>query len=100
MFNTSTKVYNESFTNLKINAVGGTMIKSHPKSFFYTTKLDSGIFGYEPKLKFNTGRRRDCGTRYEYIYEEEEIIIIQSMLTGDSMVLCEVVKLKDYLNVE
>lgn len=97
MFNTSTKIYNESFTNLKINAVGGTLIKSHPKSFFiFSNYSNSRLFNVAGKSEILIKH----GINRPYDDEYEEVVIIQSMLTGDNIVMCEIVKLEDYLNVD
>ena len=97
MFNTSTKIYNESFTNLKINAVGGTLIKSHPNGYFiFSNYSDSRLFNKlgNSEILISRGRNSPYDDKYE------SVIIIQSMLVGDNMVMCEIVKLKDYLNLD
>ena len=97
MFNTSTKIYNESFYNLKINAVGGTLVKSHPRSFFITASPNNN------KLFNNNGESRlltKVGRNSPYDDEYVNVVIIQTMLTGENHVMCEVVKLKEYLGEE
>lgn len=66
-----------------INAVSGTLRKSHPKSKFCVRVVDDGQFVFNnetPRL-----------TRYS-----PEIVILQSMLTGENQVLIEYVLKTDF----
>lgn len=66
-----------------INAVSGTLRKSHPKSKFCVRKVDDGQYVYDnekPRLKNYT----------------DEIVVLQVMLTGENQVLIEYVLKKDF----
>lgn len=78
MFNS----YSNSFS-YNINAVIGTLRKSHPKSKFCVREVnnDQWIFDQEtPCLK----------------YDSAEIVILQAMLTGENQVLIEYVLKTDF----
>ena len=73
MFDTSTRVAN----NQTVNAVSGTLVKTHPKSFFMFGHVDS-------KNSQNlTGKHVSR-------------IILQAMLVGDKYLMYEVVDKEDY----
>lgn len=79
MFNTSCK-NNFSYN---INAVSGTLRKSHPKSKFCVREIDSKPFVFaeeKPRLTFYG----------------EEIVILQAMLTGENRALIEYVLKSDF----
>lgn len=83
MFNNTNQINN---TSLHINAVGGTLLKNHRNSFFLRCHMKSNmadkLFQMKPKYGDN--------------YSGEDVVILQTMLCGDSELLFEVVKLKDY----
>ena len=74
----------KTVTNAKnTNAVSGTLRKSHPKSKFCVRIVDDDQFVFEsekPRL-----------TRYD-----NEIVILQAMLTGENQVLIEYVLKDDF----
>ena len=79
MFNTD---INNNFS-YNINAVSGTLRKSHPKSKFCvrTIRDDQYVFDADkPRL-----------TNYE-----QEIVVLQVMLTGENMALIEYVLKSDF----
>ena len=66
-----------------LNAVSGTLRKSHPKSRFIVRAVDKDtcIFDYKkPSVFYNT----------------EEIVVLQIMLTGDNKCLIEYVNKSDF----
>lgn len=70
--------------NYNINAVSGTVRKSHPKSRFAIRYLKDTMCVFDdekPKL--------NCGSN-------DEIVILQVMLIGDNRGLIEYVKKKDF----
>lgn len=78
MFNS----FNNNFS-YNINAVSGTLRKSHPKSKFCVRVVDNDQFVFDsesPRL-----------TKYS-----PEIVILQSMLTGENQVLIEYVLKTDF----
>ena len=78
MFNS----FSNSFS-YNINAVSGTLRKSHPKSKFCVREANDNqwIFDHNtPCLK----------------YEGEEIVILQAMLTGENQLLIEYVLKTDF----
>lgn len=84
MLNTNVHVGGSHF-NYHVNAVSGTLRKSHPKSKMIIRSLDtnSSLFSDEPKLYINR-------------YKVEDVIILQTMLCGDNKVLVEYVLKDDF----
>ena len=89
MLNTYIKAYN----NLKVNAVTGTLIKSHPNSIFVschsTSNMADRLLSSQSKHYF--GKYNDL----------EDCTVLQVMLTGGEKVdmLFEIVRTKDYLSL-
>ncbi len=85
MFNT----YRGGDTNIKVNAVSGTMVKNFAKSFFLRFQIGSGmeecLFNKEPKLQ-----RGYCRDNFE------PVVVIQSMIIGDKTMLTEVMWKEDF----
>lgn len=79
MFNTSC----ENNFSYNINAVSGTLRKSHPKSKFCVREIESKSF------VFNDEKPRLT------VYGEE-IVILQAMLTGENQALIEYVLKSDF----
>lgn len=82
MFNSYSSNNNNSFS-YNINAVSGTLRKSHPKSKFCVREVldDKWVFDEEkPRLKTHT----------------PEIVILQIMLTGENRALIEYVLKTDF----
>lgn len=80
MFNSYSN--NQSF-NFDINAVSGTLRKSHPKSKMMIRALKDNMYCFDeivPRVKDGSG----------------EIIILQTMLIGDNKALIEYVNKKDF----
>lgn len=80
MFNSS--VYNKFSYN--INAVSGTLRKSHPKSKFCVRTINSDQY------VFDTKKARLTYSSYD------EIVILQVMLTGENKCLIEYVLKEDF----
>ena len=79
MFNS----FSNSFS-YNINAVSGTLRKSHPKSKFCVRTVDDSQYvfdNYKPRLVYSN---------------ENEIVILQAMLTGENKVLIEYVLKTDF----
>ena len=79
MFNTTNNRFNYS-----INAVSGTLRKSHPKSKFTIRDLSSKTYVFDedkPRLLYDS----NC-----------EIVILQVMLIGDKEALIEYVNKEDF----
>lgn len=77
MFNS----YNQSLKfNYNINAVSGTLRKSHPHSKFCVRTVDDDCY------VFDTVKPRLSWEEYS-----EEIVILQAMLTGENKLLIEYV---------
>lgn len=81
MFNS----YNAGTLNLKFNSVSGTLVKSHPKSFFVHRSSSGWIFDdKEPSLKRSGSVAID------------PVVVLQVMVIGENSLLCEVVRRKDW----
>ena len=74
-------------TNIKVNAVNGTIVKNFKESFFLRfeigSNLESRLFSKEPKLKKNYS-------------DEYPVVVIQSMIIGDKLMVAEVMWKKDF----
>lgn len=83
MFNSSV---NNQFS-YNINAVSGTLRKSHPKSMFCVRIVDKDQFVFDeikPRLTYHSG----------------EIVVLQIMLTGENRCLIEYVRAVDFESEE
>ena len=69
--------------NYNINAVSGTLRKSHPKSKICVRTVDKDNYIFDEKKPSLT-------------YGSEEIVILQAMLTGENKVLVEYVTRADF----
>lgn len=83
MFNT----YRGGDTNIKVNAVSGTMVKNFAKSFFLRfaigSSMEEKLFSKEPRLtKSYSG--------------EFPVVVIQSMIIGDGLMIAEVMWKEDF----
>lgn len=71
---------NNSF-KFDLNAVSGTLRKSHPKSQFVLTPLDfNSTYLFDPKPK----------------YQNKDVVVLQTMLIGDNRGLVEIVYASDF----
>lgn len=73
---------NNSF-KFDLNAVSGTLRKSHPKSRFIVRAVDKDTCAFDPKEP-------------SVFYNSEEIVVLQVMLTGDNKCLIEYVNKSDF----
>ena len=69
--------------NYNVNAVSGTLRKSHPKSKFVVRKLENNMWVFDEE----TPKIKDRG---------KEIVVLQVMLIGDNRGLIEYVKKTDF----
>ena len=92
--------YTKAFNSIKVNAISGTLIKSHPKSFFQVLHSTSGLADllFSDEAKMFIGEYNDNIRRRESV----KVVILQTMLTGFEKydVMVEVVRLDDYLEEE
>ena len=73
--------YTNNKFNFDINAVSGTLRKSHPKSQFVIAPVDSNrTYLFDPKP----------------VYSNKEIVILQTMLAGDGKCIVEIVNKSDF----
>jgi len=70
-----------------INAVSGTLRKSHPKSKFCVREVDDAQYIFNVDNPHLTYRN------------EKEIVILQAMLTGENKILIEYVLKSDFEEV-
>lgn len=84
MLNTNVHVGGSHF-NYHVNAVSGTLRKSHPKSKMIIRNLDtnSSFFSDTPKLFINS-------------YNNKDVVILQTMLCGDNKAIVEYVLKEDF----
>lgn len=82
MFNS----YKGGDTNTKINAVSGTLVKTYDKSFFVRVELGTDM---ESRLFDSNARMFRKG-------HLEQVVVIQSMIVGENMMLSELMWKEDY----
>ncbi len=102
--------------NLKINAVSGNLVKNHPMSIFVIAKTDSTLFDpTNPRYNFKIdpqivtkfrrqGHWNNDAKRWEDEYYDETVMcdkevpctVLQAMIIGDGLFLCEIVKTSDF----
>jgi len=82
MFDSTTNKF-----NYNINAVSGTLRKSHPKSKMTVRKVSDSV------CVFNAKKPR------LFNYDDAEIVILQVMLIGDDKAIVEYVNKKDFEEV-
>lgn len=79
--------HNYNASNVKINAVNGTIVKNYKDSFFKYFDLTSNF----AKTVFDTN------TPHVYINgDKKQVVILQMMMCGDKTVLCELMWKKDF----
>ena len=83
------------FNFQNINAVSGSILKNHPKSWFEQFSLDSS--GAYDLLR-SEGHKFLPGTKE--FQEHGGIIVLQMTLCGNNKVLAELVYAKDYMPQE
>lgn len=78
-----------SFSNnfsYNINAVSGTLRKSHPKSRIIVSEIDEGLHIFDktkPQIWISG-------------YDTRDIVVLQIMLCGENQALVELVEKKDF----
>lgn len=99
MLNTYTKLENNNNFNYNINAVSGTIRKSHFKSIITKVKLNDTLLDkVKPRYSITTTQYRD--NRYDSYKTSTDypVIILQVMLCGNDECLVEFVKEEDFKN--
>lgn len=101
---------------LKINAISGTLVKNHQKSIFVIAKANDTIFDpTNPRCRFpnaekyiatvsRQGYHYTPGLGWDTIEEKVEkyrdvevpCVVLQSMIIGDGLFSCEIVKAEDF----
>jgi hypothetical protein len=99
MLNTYTRLENNNNFNYNINAVSGTIRKSHPKSIITKVNLDDTLLD---KIKPRYSVTQNVYSE-SYRYEHKQttdypVIILQVMLCGDNGCLIEFVKEENFIN--
>ena len=78
-------------TNTSINAVSGTLLKNHPKSFIkrfhLTSQYADNVLSDKPfiKGKYSMGK-----------HEEVPVVVLQVMLAGEGILVAEIVRESEY----
>ncbi len=87
MFDTTSVHVGGSHFNYNINAVSGTLRKSHPKSQMIVREMkwDSREFDVHNPTTWNIDRRL-----------AEEVVVLQVMLIGNGQGLIEIIRKKDF----
>jgi hypothetical protein len=93
----NTNFKNTNNFNYNINAVSGTIRKSHPKSIITKVKLDDTLLDkINPKYTVTT--KKYYGNNYDSYNESKDypVVILQVMLCGDNYCLVEFVLEEDF----
>ena len=91
MFNS----YKGGNTNIKVNAVSGTIVKNFAKSFFLRFEIGSSL---EKRLFDKTPSLRKI-RKSDFCEVECPVVVIQSMIIGDKLMLAEVMWKEDFDNM-
>jgi hypothetical protein len=86
--------------NYNINAVGGTIRKSHPKSLITKVKLNDKLLDkLNPRYTISTPHESGNSSRSYTYYTDADypVVVLQVMLCGDSDCLVEFVKECDFI---
>lgn len=90
MFNNTKVVCGD--TNIKVNAVSGTMVKNYKESFFIRfqkgSSLENLVFAENPYLHID-----------KFGNKNTPIVVIQAMILAENHYLCEIVHKKDFDNM-
>jgi hypothetical protein len=82
-------------SSININAISGTIVKNHRKSFIIDYHLDNTLgkklMTSDPKISKHTGR-----SSYNSGYEEIPVVILQTMVCGDLRVISEIMWQDDF----
>lgn len=100
-----------STQSIKINAVTGSILKNHPKSWFEQFSLKSNRAAQLLHTDGHTAKKRvydspKYGSPYSYGSDrlvddpENNIIVLQMMICGDMEVIAECVRAKDFYGEE
>ena len=101
---------------LRINAISGTLVKNHPQSIFVRASGSSKLFNptnptcvfpkaktetysrYKPQQEYVPGRGWQGGYVDETVFVDVDVpcVVLQAMIIGDDMYLCEVVSKADF----
>ena len=87
MFDSANVHVGGSHFNYNVNAVSGTIRKSHPKSRMIVRNLTADTREFNNDKPTTWNQRTHC---------EEKIIVLQTMLIGDGKALIEYVKEEDF----
>lgn len=95
----------QTTNHMQINAVSGTLVKNHPKSFFKRFHTNSPyaerIFSHEPYFETEETVTYSHTTETYKKTIQNKAIILQVMLCGESEFIAEIVRLDDYeLDIE
>ena len=100
IFNTDIGITNKQNFNYNINAVSGTIRKSHPKSIITKVKLDDSLLDkIKPMYKtkeWHNPSPSDYRSQGWYTDVENPVVILQVMLCGDNQCLVKFVLDKDF----
>lgn len=107
MFNQYSSTVEQSF-NYNINAVSGTLRKSHPKSKITKVPLDDPLLDkicptyFTEELKTDFYRDSQCREREHTYFKKiyHSAVILQVMLCGDGMAVVEFVLEEDFAEQE
>ena len=81
--------------SVNINAISGTIVKNHIKSFILDYHLDSPI---GKKLMVSDPKLAKRTNKYDYNngYEDLPVVILQTMVCGDLRVMSEIMWKDDF----
>lgn len=95
--------------SLDFNAVSGTLCKSHPRSIFvwfqHGSDLEKRLMGPNPTYRFDFEKEKKYTSydrvglpesHYGYVSDEEPVVLLQMMLTGENRVIAEIVRADDF----
>lgn len=98
MFNTDVSSFTGGDTNIKVNAVSGTLVKNYKDSFFLRfsagSKYEKMIFSQSPYLFMD--KYNKYWHKYDETEEDKRVVVIQTMILADNNYLCELMWKDDF----
>ena len=109
MFNSTYVRGGDTNNNIDINSVSGTLVKNYRNSFFYQCKEDSKEYGYlfdqentriyvSSKIKDAIAEKEWGGRDYYTVYYKQ-VVVLQSMILANGILLNEVIWKDDFDNM-
>lgn len=104
IFDSTNVTVSQGGTNIKVNAISGTLVKNYKDSFMLQIEqgnISRAIFSMNPRLKVSRNTQ-GCYEEKEWFSGEyhsvyyKDVVVIQSMILSDGLFLCELMWKDDF----